>query len=155
MNKQLSKQEQERFQQLLMLVVDQEATPDQQHELQRMIEKYPYLQNETNEYKKIKEVIHTMKFKTPPDDVWDRHWLGIYNRIERGLAWILFSIGAVILISYGIFHFIEAIFTDTQITGIIKFGILAIVVGLVILLVSVFREKMIVRKKDPYKEVQR
>lgn len=154
-NNRISDELRQRFQYLSMLVVDHEASDEEKKEFFRMVEQYPEFNSEWAKFQNLKEVIHTMKFKTLPDEVWDRHWLGIYNRIERGLAWILFSIGAVILISYGVYHFIEAVLADTQIGGVLKVGIIAIVVGLVILLVSVIREKLSIRKKDPYKEVQR
>ena len=96
-----------------------------------------------------------MKFKSPPGEIWERYWVNIYNRIERGIAWIIFSIGFIILLTYGIFKAIEAIIADPKLEGIIKFGILAVIAGIVILVVSVMREKLYTRKKDPYKEVQK
>jgi len=146
---------QEHFQQLLMGAVDGELTPEQQLEFNQLIEAYPHLKDEWQEYAKLKEVVKTMKLKTPPDEVWDRYWLGVYNRLERGIAWILFSVGAIILITYGIYHFIETLIVDQQLSGIVKFGIVAVIAGVVILLISVAREKLIVRQKDPYKEVKR
>jgi len=146
---------QEHFQQLLMGAVDGELTPEQQLEFNQLIEAYPHLKDEWQEYAKLKEVVKTMKLKTPPDEVWDRYWLGVYNRLERGIGWILFSVGAIILITYGIYHFIETLIVDQQLSGIVKFGIVAVIAGVVILLISVAREKLIVRQKDPYKEVKR
>jgi len=146
---------QEHFQQLLMGAVDGELTPEQQLEFNQLIEAYPHLKDEWQEYAKLKEVVKTMKLKTPPDEVWDRYWLGVYNRLERGIGWILFSVGAIILITYGIYHFIETLIVDQQLSGIVKFGIIAVIAGVVILLISVAREKLIVRQKDPYKEVKR
>ena len=96
-----------------------------------------------------------MKFKSPLPEVWDKYWINIYNRIERGIGWILFSIGCIILLTYGIFKAIESIIADPQLGGIIKIGILAVITGIVILAVSVMREKLFTKKSDPYKEIQR
>lgn len=152
----LSKElDRERFHTLLMGAIDGELTYEQKSEFDRLVTKYPELHKEWQQYQKIKEVTQTMKFKSPSAEVWDRYWVNIYNRIERGIGWIIFSIGCIILLTYGIFKAIESIIADPQLEGIVKFGILAAIAGIVILLVSVFREKLFTRKKDPYKEVQR
>ena len=96
-----------------------------------------------------------MKQKAPPEEVRDKFWINVYNRLERSIGWIIFTVGAVILITYGLFKAVESILSDTQLVGIVKVGILAAIAGLVILFVSVLREKLFVRKSDPYKEVQR
>jgi hypothetical protein len=44
---------------------------------------------------------------------------------------------------------------DTQTPGIIKFGTAAVIIGILVLLFSVLREKIYTHKKDKYKEVQR
>jgi uncharacterized membrane protein len=61
----------------------------------------------------------------------------------------------VILITYGLFKSVEAIIADPQLEGILKIGIIAVIAGVAILLVSVAREKLFIRKSDPYKEIQR
>ena len=155
MTEQMMTSDQERFHILLMSAVDDELTGSEQTEFERLVKKYPEFEKEYQNYQKLKEVTQNMKFKSPPAETWDRYWINIYNRIERGIAWIIFSIGSVILITYGLFKAVESIIADPQLEGIIKVGILAVIAGLVILLVSVLREKLFTRKSDPYKEVQR
>ena len=144
-----------RFNQLLMGAVDHELTATEWDEFNHLIENDSEFRKEWQQYKKLKEVTQAMKLKTPPKEVWDNYWMNTYNKIERGIAWIIFSIGAIILITYGLFNAVESIIADPQLVGIIKFGIIAVLLGLVILLVSVAREKLIIRKSDPYKEIQR
>ena len=96
-----------------------------------------------------------MKLKTPPQEIWDTYWVDIYNRIERSIGWILLSIGFMILLTYGGYHFFKALIQDTQMPVIIKFGILSLIGGLAVLLVSVVRERLFVYKTDPYKEIKR
>ena len=96
-----------------------------------------------------------MKFKTPPDKIWDTYWLNVYNRIERGIGWILLSIGAMILLAFGGYHFVINVIADKTLPLIIRIGILSALAGLVVLFVSVVREKILLRKSDPYSEVQR
>ena len=96
-----------------------------------------------------------MRLKAPPAEVWDRYWLQVYNRIERGLAWILTSLGAIILLSYAVYQAALKIWADTHLPGVVKFGILTLVIGAVMLMISILREKLFVRKQDKYREVQR
>jgi hypothetical protein len=145
----------ERFYQLLMGAVDHELTSNEFNEFNHLVDNNPEFRKELEQYKKLKEVTQAMKFKSPPKEVWDNYWMNTYNKIERGIAWIIFSIGAIILITYGLFKAVEAIIADPQLEGIIKIGIIAVLLGLFILLVSVLREKLVIRKSDPYKEIQR
>lgn len=96
-----------------------------------------------------------LKFMQPPEEVWDRYWLNVYNRIERGLGWVLTSIGAIIVLFYGAFKAVESIIADPELEWFVKAGILAMLGGLAIVLVSVLREKLMTRKSDTYKEIQR
>ena len=156
MSKSLKKSDTDRFSILLMSAVDNKLTEQEQFEFDQLILKYPELKKETQQYQKIKEVTQTMKFKQPHTEVWDKYWVNIYNRIERGIAWIIFSIGCMILITYGLFKAVESIIAEPQLEIIIKIGILAVIAGVVILLVSVARERLFIKKTDRYsKEVQR
>jgi hypothetical protein len=67
----------------------------------------------------------------------------------------LVSIGAIILLVYAAYNFVVETLNASDLPGIIKFSILAVVLGGAILLVSVIREKLILRRHDKYKEVQR
>ncbi|MBD3287380.1 hypothetical protein GF337_01135 [candidate division KSB1 bacterium] len=155
MSRKLTSRERERFRILLMAKIDDELTTQESGELQQLLRTYPELEKEWNTYHKLKEVTNTMALKSPPKEVWDKYWINIYNRIERSIAWILVSIGAIILITWSLFRALESMLADTQLVPFVKIGILLALAGFVILIVSVLREKLIIRKTDPYKEIQR
>ncbi len=97
-----------------------------------------------------------MKYKEPPDEAWQRYWSKIYNRLERGLGWILTSIGAMILLFYGGYKAVESLIKDPALEVFLKVAILVLMAGIVILFVSVLRERIFTFKKDKYaKEVKR
>jgi hypothetical protein len=50
---------------------------------------------------------------------------------------------------------VEGIIQDPTIPMLLKFGILTVLAGLVILLVSIGRERLFVRKRERYKEVMK
>jgi hypothetical protein len=155
MSDQASANRVERFQLLLMGAIDNELTPEQWAEFQHLLSQDRARAEEWKRYQQLKEVTHAMKFKSPSNEVWDNYWTRVYNRIERGIGWIIFSIGAIILLTYGIFKAVESLIADPKLEGIVKVGIIAVILGLVILIVSVVREKFFIQKSDPYKEIQR
>ena len=97
-----------------------------------------------------------MKYKEPPDEAWERYWPKVYNRLERGLSWTLISIGAMILLFYGGFKAVESLIKYPTLALFLKVAILVLLAGLVILFVSVLRERIFTYGKDKYaKEVKR
>lgn len=110
---------------------------------------------ELEEMRRFEEVMNMIELKEPKPEVWQRYWASIYNRLERRIGWILFSIGAMILLFYGGYKMIEAIVLDTTVPLLLKLGLLIILAGFVVLLVSVGRERIFVRKRERYKEVEK
>ena len=96
-----------------------------------------------------------MKFKPFPEMFWDEYWENVYNRIERGLGWILFSLGAIILLSYGAYELLKEFFLNPKEPLIEKVGLGLLIVGFIVVFVSVLREKLMVRKIDKYRRIKR
>ncbi len=92
--------EKEKCRLLMMALVDGEITTEEKIELDTLINKFPDLQKENQEFLKLKEMTQTMKLKEPDQEIWLTYWQSIYNRIERNFAWLLFGIGAAVLLTY-------------------------------------------------------
>lgn len=144
-----------RFRMLMTAALDGEISNGDKREFQQFLSMYPECQKEWNEYQNLKEITMQIKFNQPPEEIWDRYWVNIYNRIERGIGWIFVSMGAMIVLFYGGYKAIESLIVDPTIEWALKVGILALLIGSVIVLVSVMREKFFTRKSDKYKEIQR
>jgi hypothetical protein len=140
---------------LMMGALDGEISRQEEQELTRLLRDDPVLEAEWRQLQRVKEVTSGMVFQKPPEEVWDTYWTGVYRRFERGIGWILVSVGAILLLSYGAWEGIQEFLGDATTPPIIKYGTLAVIVGVVVLFVSVIREKLSVRKSDPYKDVQR
>jgi len=111
---------------------------------------------ELDELKRLTEDLNMMRFKEPGDEELQRYWAGVYNRLERGIGWILLSAGAILTLCYGAFKIIEEMIRDPAVSVILKVGVCALIAGLVILFVSLLRERLVVRKVDRYsREVER
>lgn len=152
----LSATEKEKFHLLLMAAIDGELSAEETPQFEKYVREYPECHAEWQKYLKLKEITQTMQFTKPAPELWDHYWADIYHRLERGLGWIVFSIGCVILLTYGGFKAVEAIIADRTLEWIVKVGIIAVIGGLMMLFVSVLREKIFMARTDKYqKEVQR
>lgn len=145
----------ERAHQLMMGALDGEISHAEETELKRLLERDPSLQSEWKRLKGVKEVTGTMALRSPPAEVWDTYWTSVYSRFERGVGWILLSLGAIVSLSYGLWQVVQEIIADTAIPMAIKAAIFVGMVGAVTLFVSVAREKWFVYRSDPYKDIQR
>ena len=146
----------EEFKPLITGYLDNELSPDQQQRLETHLSTCPQCSAELANLGDLKENLAMIKFKEPSDAELDRYWKSIYNRLERGLGWILFSIGSIIVLCYGGFKLIEQLIKDPSIVWLFKIGLIALVFGVVILFVSLLRERLAIRKVDKYsKEIER
>lgn len=110
---------------------------------------------EFEEMGRFEEVMSKMELKKPPKKMWQLYWTSIYNRLERRIGWILLSIGAMIFLFFGGYKMVEGIIQDPSTPLVLKVGILVFIAGIVVLLVSVIRERLFVRKRERYKEVEK
>ncbi len=145
----------ERAHQLMMAALDGEISKEERRELDRLLKGDAELRTEWKRFSRVKEVTSAMTYREPPDDLWDDYWTGVYNQTERGLGWILTSLGAIVLFGYGAWELTGAILADTDAPMFLKIAIFSVLVGLVVLLVSVIREKLFTRRHERYKGVKR
>lgn len=139
----------------MMAALDGECSAADRQALDAAMAGNEQLQREWNTLQQLKELTGTMSMRKPPDEVWQSYWESVYARLERGFAWVLVSLGTVVLLAWGIWQAVQAITADTDLPGLIKLALAAMFIGLAALLVSVVREKLFVRKNDPYKDIQR
>ena len=146
----------DRFKALLMGYIDGELGSGEQKELEEHLAKCQDCSRELEEFRRLKDMTDKMRFREPQDEVWERYWRGIYNRLERGIGWILCSIGAILLLAFGAFKLVESLLSDPTVALVVKIGVSALFLGLAILVVSLVRERIFGLKSDRYsREVRR
>lgn len=145
----------ERATSLMMAALDGELAGDQRAEWESLRRQDSELRAEWERMSHLKEITDTMELKSPPDEVWDEYQTGVFQRLERSIGWILLSTGATVLLTWGAWEWVQALMADNELPGFVRWAILALVAGLVVLLVSVARERLFVHKREPYKEVVR
>ena len=140
---------------LLLPYLEGKVTEEEKKNVEEHLKVCDECKREIKEYKNIEEGLKMMKLKEPSKDVWDNYWLSVYNRIERKLGWIFFSIGAIMILFFGAYQFIKELVTDPQTPVLFKIGLIALCFGGVVLFVSILREQLFARKKERYKEVEK
>lgn len=146
----------EKFNPLMSAYLDGELSDGDRRRFDEHLAACDACTRELAELKRLTEDLNMMRFNEPGDAELERYWSGVYNRLERGIGWILLSAGAIITLCYGAFRLIEEMIRDPTISIALKIGVCALVAGLVVLFVSLLRERLVVRKVDRYsREVKR
>jgi hypothetical protein len=145
----------QKIKELISPYFEGELNEEKKKLVERHLKECSECQKEFEEMGKFEEVMGKMKFKKPPKEAWKMYWSSVYNRLERRIGWILFSIGAIIILFFGGYKLVESIIQTPDIPVFFKIAILCVLGGLVVLLVSLVREQLFVRKRERYKEVEK
>ena len=140
---------------LMMGYLDKESRDEEVKALEEHLKTCASCRREWESFQKLKQETSQMKFKPIPEMFWDDYWQNVYNRMERGISWILISVGAILLLAYAAYDLFETFFLNPQEPLVEKIGLGLLLLGLIILLISVIREKMMVRRVDKYRRVLR
>lgn len=143
------------YKDLMMGYLDGELDNEQKNRFEEHIKTCRNCSSEFEQFKKLKSITDSVALAEPEERIWQNYWSGVYNRLERGLGWIMMSIAGIALLIYCGFKVIEQMIEDPNISIALKITMLAFIAGIAILFVSVLREKLYFRKKDRYKDVRR
>lgn len=110
---------------------------------------------EVEELRRLKNLTGALRLKEAPPEEWEGFWQSVYNRTERSLGWVLLVIGFAIVAGWALWRaagtFLE---TDTLPVWIKGAAVLGLG-GLVVLAISVVRERIHKRSRTRYKDVIR
>ena len=139
--------------------LDGELDPRERAAFEEELRRSPELADELASLQSMKEVTDSMKFEDFPDSAWDRYWEATYNRAERGIGWVLLSVGAMILVAAALFQVVPelvdwVLHSETD-PWWERVGVAALCVGGAILIVSMIRERVFRFRRDPYRGVKR
>ena len=140
---------------MMMGYLDNELDEEQKKKFEEHLKGCLECTKELKGFKDIKAITDEVALAEPEDKIWQDYWSGVYNRIERGIGWIVLSVAAIILFIFCGFKLIEKIIENPQVEFVFKLGLVLLIIGLAILLVSVLRERLYFWKKDRYKDVRR
>jgi hypothetical protein len=149
----------ERARGLLMMVVDEEHSPEQRRELEALAAGSEEIRIEWARLARVKEATRTMSWQHLPEETWDRYWMSVYNRLERKIAWLLVIVGGLALAGWQLWlaapDLLDFVFEDESMPAPIRAAVVTLGLGVIVLIVSVVREQLVSRARDRYKGVVR
>ncbi len=89
------------------------------------------------------------------DAALDRFWLGVYSRLERGLAWTLVSVSAAVLCGYWAYAFATEFMVDSGVHLLVRLGTAGLLLGTLLLLLGVVRRRIRAHANDPFRRIRR
>lgn len=140
---------------LLAGYVDGELSESEMIRFEEALAEDAELQAELDEFRRLKEVTSMAQYVDLPQEVWDGYWASLYRKLERGLGWVLVSVGAIVLLCFGLFEGFRAMYVDPTVPLWVKVGTTTVAAGSVFLLVSYGRERLFAFRRDRYKDVMR
>ena len=140
-----------RFQTDGMRLLDGEMTEEEKTEYQSHVGDCGTCRVELASLGRVVELTDELKLRTPDDEFWEGYWESVYRRSERSVGFFLLITGIMAVLLYAI---IRAV-TSPGFLSYEGISITVVLVGLVVIFVSVARERFHESKNDPYKGVKR
>jgi predicted anti-sigma-YlaC factor YlaD len=141
----------ERWKELMMASLDGEISPQDREDLDRHLAACENCRREFKELGDVTHLVGSIRLPRPSEEDMMKYWPSVYARIERGMGWGLLIVGVVIWVAYGVYAFL----TNPAMEALTKLLVALPVVGVLVLLVSVIRERYHVSKTERYGEVER
>ena len=145
----------DRLKQMLAGYVDGELSPEEREQFERELANNVELRAELEEFKNLKQVTDKMHYADLPDEVWESYWASLYRKMERGIGWILLSLGAIVILSFGLFEAFSELYLNPDNPLWLKIGVTGVSLGTIFLLVSYARERLFAYRRDRYREVEK
>lgn len=141
----------ESFKGLLVGLLDGELTPDETRQINEHLTRCAACRAEYEQLRETTGKLNAISFQEPTDAMLAQMWNSPFSRLTRNASLLLIIGGYVTLIGYGLFAFLTSGTEELP----AKTAVAAIVLGFLILLVQLIRERIRTYKSDPYKEIQR
>jgi anti-sigma factor RsiW len=141
----------ESFKGLLVGLLDGELTPDETRQVNEHLTRCATCRKEYEQLRETTGKLAAISFQEPDDEVLAQVWKSPFSRLARNTSLVLIIGGYAALIGYGLFEFLTSGKEELP----AKMGLAAIVLGFLILLVQLIRERVRTYKTDPYKEIER
>jgi hypothetical protein len=140
---------------LLTAYADGELGDDECRRVERLLAEDAALAGELESIRDLSKLTQNIRLSEPEQEVWNMYWANVYNRLERGVGWIMLSAGAILVAAWGSWQFLSEFMLDPEVPLILRIGTSAAVLGAIVLIVSALRERLFIRKKERYEEIER
>ena len=140
----------ERFQAEGMRLLDEELSVEERRQYEEHVKGCDDCRRELKEIGRIVELTNDLKLRAPDEEFWARYWDSLFHRLERGTGFVLMIAGILVVLAYAVY---EAV-TSPEFLTVKGISVAVILLGLVVVFLSVVRERYHESKSDPYKGVK-
>lgn len=132
----------------LMRYLDGELSPAERSRVEERLSTSTELRRQITLFRAIKGDLQELSFEPlrSAPSVWDR----IQRRVSRPVGWLLLVTGSSAWVLYGAY-----VYLTSQVEPLEKIATAAVVVGILLLLAAVIRERYREWLVDPYRDVRR
>ena len=141
----------EEFKPLLVGLLDGELKPDEARCINEHLTRCAACRAEYERQRETSGKLTAISLREPDDAILAQVWNSPFSRLTRNTALLMIVGGYAAMIGYALFEF----FAHGKEGLPAKTGLAAIVMGFLILLLQLIRERMKTYKTDPYKEIER
>ncbi|MBD3222044.1 hypothetical protein GF314_12465 [bacterium] len=139
---------------MLSAYVDGELSAEDRATVESWLEMDERARAEVDRLVQMKAFTDHLALRPAPREAWDDFHGRVTTRRERSMGWILFWSGLGIVGFYVAARVVLAL-VALALPLIVRLGLLAVAIGLIVLLISAIRERFFVRKRDRYDDVVR
>lgn len=141
----------EKLRPLLSGLLDGELDPHEAAEVNNALTRSASLRADYERLCSMDEELKHLSMIEPADRIAQRMWSSPYHRLARDAGIWLIVGGYLALLCYGLF----ALATADEGPALPRIAIFAIFGGILMLLITLIRERVTLHKTDPYKEIER
>ncbi len=142
---------QERYEMLMVKVVDGVATAAEREELMAWVVDKPDLRSELESHQAVKAVTDGWVDRLMVDIAEDRVREGAGHRMGVGVGLGVLLTSVLVLLGWGV----GQMFLQPEVPLVVQLGVAGSVLGFLVLLGVVIRQRLLTRKSDKYTEVIR
>ncbi len=135
---------------MLSAYVDRELTQADSQRVRIHLDECPECRQALQQLRGLQRLTAEMKFTDPPEDKMEELERRLSVQAPRRAGWGLFLSGISVWLVYAVY-----LFVTSPVQLFEKLAVGAVVIGLVLLFVSVLRERLLVLPHDRYRGVKR
>lgn len=136
---------------LLSGYLDAELYQQQRQSVRVHLERCPACRAEYEALASQRDELRALQLPEPQESEWSNTMQRIAFKSTRITGWLLWIGGAVVLALYGLYAFLR----DPDVHVLERVGVLAVILGFVLLLITVLQERLAALKSDRYKDIQK
>jgi predicted anti-sigma-YlaC factor YlaD len=143
------------FELLMMRHLDGEISPEDEKRLLTHLAACPSCRKTFDEYATLATAAANVEPPEVSQEEWDMYRANVFNRLERGTAWTVLTVGFAAVAAYVLYLLATDLVAAHGVPIWARIAVAVLAAGVMGLFLSVAREKLALRRTDKYKGVQR